>query len=1382
MRNLKRALSLTLASVMLLGMMVVGASAAGFPDVDQEDNVEAIEVLQAVKVMVGNADNGNFEPDRSVTRSEMAVVMANLLDLDYQYYEASCPFWDVPTWARPYVGACYANGIVSGYNATTYGASDDLTPVQAASMMMRALGYFQYASDYADGFETATVRQGTRIGIFNDVGSSATAAMTRNQVAQMALNALECTMVDAKKSTADITVGSGDTAVSISGQVEYIVRTSRENFAYAINDTESSGNSVSGVQGATVELGEQLYNGDLKKQSFENGDEIYDVFGSPATRWVYKTTEIGTYAEDATVTYTAEVESKDLYKDLGMSVEVHTGSNGGLVIWEDGIFYAGEFNTIARSGDEGDQKLGGNGTLVKAYKYENNNSLLVVLSVINTYLAQVDGAYNADDDSLELDMLSPSDGELTVPAVETTLEDEDFAGLSSYSDGDYVLVNVGSVDGEDQEIMTIAPAEVMTGEVDKYTKGASVTVAGDPYKYSKTFANNVDATVLDDIEYEVGKDSKFVLDSYGYIIGLDEVNGANSYVYIDEFASEGKYTRNEKFYADAYFTDGTVEDITLNKVDNKDITDVDEDGAYVTTSEGNQNTGWYRYTTNNKGEYNLTSVDNVGGDAITSASTKVVENGETKVIYATDGSYLRGNNATAFIIRDGKDVYASTGIKEVGTVTTAAADGTTKVMAVANGSYATYVFVDVGNGELKGTSKASGDSIFILDAEGYRVQKDKDGEYYTYDAILNGKKIGKDADNAVKANDASIFAENGLYVEVYYDENGQVDEADLVTTPLTDDDYGVKKNLDAVTITQKGQTLIFGAPADSVYLNGFIRLIDGTDVSSPSANSLARMFNGDDAEHEFTGNVWATFEDGDATGLYVQVLDEIEEAPIPVNKSDELEQALEDAGVEMEVASETEEGAALAINLSGMTPGEIAKIGYTTTSLVRAGTEYVYSTKADAEGNATAAIQVADGVSEVNIVSFASAEAKAVNVDAVSAVAIGDTGKTVAITADPAEAIEGQTVTLTAALTEAVAAGKKVTITFTAPAEKTIEIEAGVDGGDVTFVMGAEAVNVAATAAIEDVDGEAETYAVDVSGVSAVAVGDTGKTVAITADPAEAAEGDTVTLTATLTEAVDSDITINFTAPAGKTIEIAAGETEGTVEFEMPGEDVTVAATVSVEAGAEATAATYVVSNPAQASTEDGEEDLVTVTIGGKAYDVAKDGNDDVPTQAAAWADAYNADTDTNGGSWEATADENGQITVEYQTDDSQLSGQTGSGLTGGTFTDGDQNGTNAKIVFSAEGSASETYTSSKYAVTIGGKAYDVDKSNAELADQIDAWIEAFNAENSATASAAKGTEDNDGNVVFTAATEGSSVTESVFTNLGLSGGTFTAGTDAEGA
>ena len=51
MRNLKRALSLALASVMVMGLMVVGTGAS-YADVSSEQNQEAIEVLQAVGVTV----------------------------------------------------------------------------------------------------------------------------------------------------------------------------------------------------------------------------------------------------------------------------------------------------------------------------------------------------------------------------------------------------------------------------------------------------------------------------------------------------------------------------------------------------------------------------------------------------------------------------------------------------------------------------------------------------------------------------------------------------------------------------------------------------------------------------------------------------------------------------------------------------------------------------------------------------------------------------------------------------------------------------------------------------------------------------------------------------------------------------------------------------------------------------------------------------------------------------------------------------------------------------------------------------------------------------------------------------------------------------------
>ena len=313
MRNLKRALSLTLASVMLLGMMVVGSSAAvGYPDVAEDDNVEAIEVVQSVGVMVGD-ENGNFRPGDSVSRAEMAVVMGKLLNLDYNYYEAVCPFTDVAgvyDWARGWVGAAAANGIVSGRGEGVYDPGTTVTAVEAASMLMRALGYFKYQSDYANGFEVSTVLQGNNIGIFDGVGSSASEPMTRNQVAQMVLNALQSAVVEPDGNTINLTTPDG---VVYTGKVNYVSVTSAKAFARAIGRVQAT--SVgSQNDGYIVELGERLYDGKLKLNV-----NARDDFGRPSRRWEYDGKGIGTYAKTELIReeYTTEVTGKDLYDLLG---------------------------------------------------------------------------------------------------------------------------------------------------------------------------------------------------------------------------------------------------------------------------------------------------------------------------------------------------------------------------------------------------------------------------------------------------------------------------------------------------------------------------------------------------------------------------------------------------------------------------------------------------------------------------------------------------------------------------------------------------------------------------------------------------------------------------------------------------------------------------------------------------------------------------------------------------------------------------------------------------------------------------------------------------------------------------------------------------------
>ncbi len=321
MRNLKRALSLLLSSTMVLGMVVMGGSAAGYQDVDaSNDNQEAIEVLQAVGIMSGVDDAGNFDPDGSITRNEMAVVMAHLLNLDYDYYRGVNTFSDVPDWAAPYVAACVAEGVTAGIGNGLYGGDQKITAAQAGLMVMKALGYFQNQEDFGTDWQVATIRQASYINLFDNVNSDAESALTRGQVAQLVLNGLKSDMVTF---TGDKGVQIGD--VTIGYRAEYTSRTGSSNKYNAII---SGKNDIADQGQYYIQLGEELYDGDLKLNANASDD-----FARPAHNWRYDGKEIGTYAIEADASYTAKVEVQDIYEDLGLGSSI---AKGDVTVYEDG--------------------------------------------------------------------------------------------------------------------------------------------------------------------------------------------------------------------------------------------------------------------------------------------------------------------------------------------------------------------------------------------------------------------------------------------------------------------------------------------------------------------------------------------------------------------------------------------------------------------------------------------------------------------------------------------------------------------------------------------------------------------------------------------------------------------------------------------------------------------------------------------------------------------------------------------------------------------------------------------------------------------------------------------------------------------------------------
>ena len=136
-------------------------------------------------------------------------------------------------------------------------------------MLMKALGYFQYSQDFGNDWQLATATKGNDIDLFNGVDSGLREAMTRNDLAQLVLNTLESGTVQASTS-GSITVGGVTIATDV--QLNYV--TSNAGYARSIS-TEKSTTNTTDAQSSIVELGEDLYQGDLTKT------KDHDAFGRP---------------------------------------------------------------------------------------------------------------------------------------------------------------------------------------------------------------------------------------------------------------------------------------------------------------------------------------------------------------------------------------------------------------------------------------------------------------------------------------------------------------------------------------------------------------------------------------------------------------------------------------------------------------------------------------------------------------------------------------------------------------------------------------------------------------------------------------------------------------------------------------------------------------------------------------------------------------------------------------------------------------------------------------------------------------------------------------------------------------------------------------------
>lgn len=126
----------------ILSVSIVSADLSEIKDIDKSSSYarSSIEYLAQNNYISGD-HLGNFNPQKSITRAEMAALLVRAMKLDTSQSTEQATFLDVPAdhWASKYVEAAYREGIVTGISTTEFKPDDKITREQMAIMVVRAL-------------------------------------------------------------------------------------------------------------------------------------------------------------------------------------------------------------------------------------------------------------------------------------------------------------------------------------------------------------------------------------------------------------------------------------------------------------------------------------------------------------------------------------------------------------------------------------------------------------------------------------------------------------------------------------------------------------------------------------------------------------------------------------------------------------------------------------------------------------------------------------------------------------------------------------------------------------------------------------------------------------------------------------------------------------------------------------------------------------------------------------------------------------------------------------------------------------------------------------------------------------------------------------------
>ena len=685
---MKKLLALVLALVMSMSLVTI--SNAAFKDADKitADHEEAVEVMSAIGVLVGD-EKQNFNAKDNLTRAQAAKIISYLL-LGNKTAEAlagSGKFTDVAktSWFAGFVDYCASTGVVNGVGDGRFDPNGQLTGYQFAKMLLGALGYDATIQGFTGtDWQINVSKIANLVGLFEGLNIKGTDVLNREQAAQMAFNTLKSPLVEYNNKGGNVTINGAVIGISAS-DYEYVTTTIAKEQTIS---KQYLSNTNKGIY--TVEFAERYYP-DLTLTADE------DDFGRPARTWAYNKETVGTFVnyDQLVVEYTVKVTGKTMYTDIGYK----NIDDYATYAFEDGVTVKNfDADKVLTKNNDKAVLTSGKGVLTQVFVNDTDETITIV--VIHTYLAKATADYNSKKEYLSVEVYEKKKNSIK----DNSIALEDAANIVDVKEGDYLLVNVA-----DGEIVAVSEPTVVTDtKITKYSVDSgylsSATAGGTSYDAAKDFAltpeqlKDYDRDALVDYTYNL------YIDQYGYVIGVKEFSGDAKYLFLVGYDKTTSNLSTKTAEASVIFIDGTMKNVEVKFNDTNDNIKKAANNKYNaldTNGEARYNR-WFKYSTDKNDVYTLDVVDHM--ITVNSTDAKDISVKNVRLVCSNDSNKAWGNDDSVYMTVEAKANATDNGA------------AITKVKGVYTG---------VQNVSLKVDTKGVGDlneSVFaVADNDGYII-------------------------------------------------------------------------------------------------------------------------------------------------------------------------------------------------------------------------------------------------------------------------------------------------------------------------------------------------------------------------------------------------------------------------------------------------------------------------------------------------------------------------------------------------------------------------------------------------------------------------------------------------------------------------------------